>query len=189
LGADIVMHAATKYLNGHSDVVAGTLTTKTKDAMWERICQSLSSMGAVLGPFEAWLLQRGMRTLPIRVKAASASAMTLAEKLQAHPKILDVLYPGLPTFNGHKIAAKQMTGGFSGMLSIRVKGGETAAIACAAKVTLWQRATSLGGVESLLEHRASVEGPSSPVPVDLLRLSVGLEHVEDLFDDLNAALG
>lgn len=188
LGADLVMHSATKYLNGHSDVVAGALVTAAKDELWTRIRTNLSGVGGVLGPFEAWLLQRGMRTLPIRVKAASAAAADLADRLQKHPKILDVLYPGLPLFPGHDIAAKQMIGGFSGMLSIRIKGGEAAAIRTAAHVELWQRATSLGGVESLIEHRASIEGPTSPAPPDLLRLSVGLESVDDLFRDLDQAL-
>jgi len=189
LGADIVMHSATKYLNGHSDVVAGALTTAREDEMWSRIRGNLARFGGILGPFEAWLLQRGMRTLPIRVKAACASAMDLAQRLAAHPDIAEVLYPGLPGFKGFDLAKRQMQGGFGGMLSIRVKGGERAAIAAAAKVELWKRATSLGGVESLIEHRASVEGPTSPVPGDLLRLSVGLEAVDDLYDDLVQALG
>jgi cystathionine gamma-synthase len=188
LGADLVMHSATKYLNGHSDVVAGALVTKRKDEFWTRIAANLAGVGGVLGPFEAWLLQRGMRTLPLRVKAASATALQLAQRLSAHPAVVEVLYPGLPGFAGHQVAARQMTGGFGGMLSIRVKGGEAAAIAAAAKVELWQRATSLGGVESLIEHRASIEGPTSPVPPDLLRLSVGLEAVDDLYDDLDQAL-
>jgi cystathionine gamma-synthase len=189
LGADIVMHSATKYLNGHSDVIAGALVTARKeDDFWTRIRTNLAGIGGVLGPFEAWLLQRGMRTLPIRVKTASAGAMALAQRLEDHPRIAEVLYPGLPSFAGHALAARQMSGGFGGMLSIRVKGGEAAAIGTAARVTLWQRATSLGGVESLIEHRASIEGPTSPVPADLLRLSVGLEAVDDLFDDLDQAL-
>jgi cystathionine gamma-synthase len=188
LGADIVMHSATKYLNGHSDVVAGAVVTKKKDEFWDRIRTNLSGVGGVLGPFEAWLLQRGMRTLPIRVKAACAGAMDLAQRLSNHAAVSQVLYPGLPHFPGHAIAARQMRGGFGGMLSIRVKKGEAAAIATAAQVKLWQRATSLGGVESLIEHRASVEGPTSPVPPDMLRLSVGLESPDDLYDDLVQAL-
>ncbi len=188
LGADIVMHSATKYLNGHSDVVAGTLTTARQDAFWGRIRQVLTRHGAVLGPFEAWLLQRGMRTLFVRVRAAAAAAQRLAERLQAHGRVDSVLYPGLPGFPGHDLAARQMQGGFGAMLSIRVKGGAAAAIATAAEVRLWKRATSLGGVESLIEHRASIEGPTTPVPADLLRLSVGLEAADDLFDDLDQAL-
>ncbi|PKU26626.1 trans-sulfuration enzyme family protein [Telmatospirillum siberiense] len=188
LGADIVMHSATKYLNGHSDVVAGTLTTAKQDEFWARIRQVLVRHGGILGPFEAWLLQRGMRTLFVRVKAAAASAQRLAERLAAHGKVSAVLYPGLPGFPGHDLAARQMRGGFGAMLSIRVKAGEAAAIGTAANVDLWKRATSLGGVESLIEHRASIEGPSSPVPSDLLRLSVGLEAADDLFDDLDQAL-
>jgi cystathionine gamma-synthase len=188
LGADIVMHSATKYLNGHSDVVAGTLTTSAEDDFWTRIKAVQSQSGGVIGPFEAWLLQRGLRTLFPRVRWQSASALTLAERLSIHPAVAEVLYPGLPGFPGHALAKRQMNGGFGGMLSIRVKGGHADAIAVAAGVTLWKRATSLGGVESLIEHRASIEGPTSPVPDDLLRLSVGLEAADDLFVDLDQAL-
>ena len=188
LGADIVMHSATKYLNGHSDVVAGALVTAQKDDFWTRIRGNLARIGGILGPFEAWLLQRGMRTLPLRVKAACAGAMDLAQRLSNHAEVSEVLYPGLPGFAGHQIAKRQMQGGFGGMLSIRVRKGEAAAIATAANVALWQRATSLGGVESLIEHRASIEGPSSPVPTDLLRLSVGIESPDDLYEDLAKAL-
>ena len=189
LGADIVMHSATKYLNGHSDVLAGALATRAKDEIWSRIAAIRSQHGAVLGPFEAWLLLRGMRTLDVRVKTASQSAAVLASRLAVHPKVAGVLYPGLPGHPGHDLAARQMQGGFGGMLSVRVEGGESAAIAAAARVELWKRATSLGGVESLIEHRASVEGPDSPCPPDLLRLSVGLEDPEDLYTDLHRALG
>jgi cystathionine gamma-synthase len=195
LGADIVMHAATKYLNGHSDVIAGTLTTREDSPLWLRIRSIRAQLGGVLGPFEAWLLTRGMRTLFPRVRTACASAQTIAEHFARHPRILEVLYPGLPSFPGHAIAAKQMRGGFGGMLSIRIRGtdrgsasGEAAAIATAAHVELWKRATSLGGVESLVEHRASIEGAGTPVPSDLLRLSVGLEAADDLIADLESAL-
>jgi cystathionine gamma-synthase len=195
LGADIVMHAATKYLNGHSDVIAGTLTTREDSALWQRIRPLRAQLGAVLGPFEAWLLTRGMRTLFPRVRTACASAQRIAEHLSAHPRILEVLYPGLPSFRGHATAARQMHGGFGGMLSIRVRGadgtpasGEAAAIATASRVELWKRATSLGGVESLVEHRASIEGAGTPVPADLLRLSVGIEDSGDLIADLDTAL-
>ncbi|MCG5240324.1 trans-sulfuration enzyme family protein [Azospirillum doebereinerae] len=188
LGADIVMHSATKYLNGHSDVIAGTLTTARKDEAWARIKAVQTQQGGILGSFEAWLLQRGLRTLFARVRWQSAAAQGLAERLSAHPAVSDVLYPGLPGFPGHGIAARQMTGGYGGMLSIRVKAGAPAAIATAAGVTVWRRATSLGGVESLIEHRASIEGPTSPVPGNLLRLSVGLEAPDDLFEDLDRAL-
>jgi len=189
LGADLVMHSATKYLNGHSDVVAGTLITARDDAYWARIKTVLGQGGGVIGPFEAWLLQRGLRTLFPRVRWQSASAAILAEKLAAHPNIAQVLYPGLAGFPGHDLAKRQMQGGFGGMLSIRVKGGAAAAIGVAARLKVWTRATSLGGVESLVEHRASIEGAGSPVPPDLLRLSVGLEAVDDLWADLVEALG
>ena len=188
LGADIVMHSATKYLNGHSDVIAGSLTTACKDAFWERICAARSGGGAILGGFEAYLLLRGMRTLFPRVERACRSAQHIAERLAKHPRVREVLYPGLPGYRGHEIAARQMTGGFGGMLSIRVAGGAEAAVAVAARVEVWQRATSLGGVESLIEHRASIEGADSPAPPDLLRLSVGIEDPGDLIADLDAAL-
>jgi len=189
LGADIVMHSATKYLNGHSDVIAGSLTTARKDEFWQRIVAARSGYGAILGSFEAYLLLRGMRTLYPRVERACRSAQLIAERLAGHKRVLEVLYPGLPGAQGHEVAARQMQDGFGGMLSIRVKGGEAAAIATAARVEIWKRATSLGGVESLLEHRASVEGTGSPVPPDLLRLSVGIEDPDDLIADLETALG
>jgi cystathionine gamma-synthase len=186
--ADIVMHSATKYLNGHSDVIAGALATARPDALWERIRRNRSTLGQILGPLEAFLLIRGMRTLPLRVQAASASAMELAERLSRHEAVAKVLYPGLPGHPGHEIAGRQMSGGFGGMLSIRVRGGEAAAVGVAARVELWKRATSLGGVESLIEHRASIEGEGSPCPPDLLRLSTGIEDPDDLFADLDRAL-
>jgi cystathionine gamma-synthase len=187
-GADIVMHSATKYLNGHSDVVAGALATSRSDALWERIARNRSMLGQILGPLEAFLLIRGIRTFPLRVSTACASAMELAERLVGHPAVADVLYPGLPGHPGHDVARRQMSGGFGGMLSIRVHGGESAAVATAARVELWKRATSLGGVESLIEHRASIEGVGSPCPPDLLRLSTGIEDPDDLFADLDLAL-
>ena len=188
LGADIVMHAATKYLNGHSDLIAGALVTGRLDEYWERLRLIRAQLGATLGSVEAWLLLRGMRTLYPRVEWAARSAARLAERLSAHPEIIEVLYPGLPNSPDHVVAARQMIGGFGGMLSVRTRGGEAAAIATAAKVALWKRATSLGGVESLIEHRASVEGQGTPCPPDLLRLSVGIEATADLFDDLDRAL-
>jgi cystathionine gamma-synthase len=188
LGADIVMHSATKYLNGHSDVIAGALATARADGLWARIGTIRTGHGALLGPFEAWLLLRGLRTLDVRVRAQAQAAMQLATRLAQHGEVDGVLYPGLAGHPGHAVAARQMAGGFGGMLSIRVKGGEQAAIAAAARVNLWKRATSLGGVESLIEHRASIEGPTSPCPADLLRLSVGLEDADDLYADLDRAL-
>jgi cystathionine gamma-synthase len=188
LGADLVMHSATKYLNGHSDIIAGALVTRADDEHWQKIKVLRAQMGATLGSFESWLLLRGMRTLYPRVRTACANAMVLAERLSANSNVSQVLYPGLKNFPGHAIAAKQMTGGFGGMLSIRVKAGEAAAIATAARVEIWKRATSLGGTESLIEHRASVEGAGSPCPPDLLRLSAGIEDVEDLVADLEQAL-
>jgi cystathionine gamma-synthase len=189
LNADIVMHSGTKYLNGHSDVVAGALVFARKDALFERAMRLRSTLGAILGPFEAALLLRGMRTLHVRVRHQCASAAAIARHFAADARIAEVLYPGLATHPAHGIAARQMRGGFGGMLSLRVKAGESAAIATAAKVAIWKRATSLGGVESLIEHRASVEGAGSPCPPDLLRLSVGLESVDDLIGDLDQALG
>lgn len=188
LGADLVMHSATKYLNGHSDVIAGALVTRANDADWENLKLARVQFGSVLGPFEAWLLLRGMRTLFPRVRAAVANAQMIAERLAENLHVAEVLYPGLGNFPGHNVAARQMRGGYGAMLSIRVKGGERAAIDTAARVRLWKRATSLGGVESLVEHRASVESPESPVPRDLLRLSVGIEDGNDLLADLEQAL-
>ncbi len=188
LGADIVMHAATKYLNGHSDVIAGALVCAKQDEFWARITRVRREHGMILGPFEAYLLVRGMRTLDLRVKAACANALELATRFEQHPLVAQVLYPGLASHPQHALAQRQMQGGFGGMLSLRVKGGEAAAIAVAARVKLWKRATSLGGVESLIEHRASIEGAGSPCPPDLLRLSCGVEDVEDLYRDLDVAL-
>jgi cystathionine gamma-synthase len=192
-GADLVMHAGTKYLNGHSDLIAGVLVSRADDEAWKRIKQVRAQLGGTLGSFEAWLLLRGMRTLYLRVQRASQSAQRIAAHFAAHPLIEAVLYPGLPSSPGHAVAARQMSGGFGGMLSIRVKGrspggGEAAAIATAAQVALWKRATSLGGTESLVEHRASVEGAGTPAPSDLLRLSVGIEDAGDLIADLEQAL-
>jgi cystathionine gamma-synthase len=187
-GADIVMHSATKYLNGHSDLVMGALITREKDHYWGKLTATRSKIGSVPGSFEAWLLLRGMRTLFLRVKSACTNAQALAEHFAKHPRVAEVLYPGLKSHAGHAIAARQMTGGFGGMLSIRIKGGEQAAIATAARVKIWKRATSLGGTESLIEHRASVEGKGSPCPPDLLRLSAGIEDAADLIADLEQAL-
>jgi cystathionine gamma-synthase len=159
---------------------------------WQKIRAVRGQIGGILGPFEAWLLTRGMRTLYPRVRTACASAQRIAEHFEGHPLVAQVLYPGLKSFAGHEVAARQMQGGFGGMLSLRVKGrngaGEAAAIATAANVRLWKRATSLGGVESLIEHRASIEGAGTPVPSDLLRLSVGIEDAGDLVADLENAL-
>ena len=188
LGADLVVHSATKYLNGHSDVLAGAVVTARLDPLWERIRSWRRNAGSMLGPFEAWLLQRGMRTLFVRVRRASETALALAQRLEGHPALKAVLYPGLPSHPGYEIAARQMQGGFGGMLSIRVAGDAEQALAVTAAARVFKRATSLGGVESLIEHRLSTEGPSSPVPGDLLRLSVGLETPEDLLADLTAAL-
>jgi len=188
LGADIVMHAATKVLNGHSDVVAGVLCAREDDEFWNRVKTVRKGQGGILGPFESYLLMRGLRTLHVRQERQSASAMELAQRLSAHPLVARVLYPGLPQHPGHDIAARQMENGFGYMLSVQVTGGEAAAIKTAAHVGLYKRATSLGGVESLIEHRASIEGAGSPCPTDLLRLSTGIEHLEDLYADLDQAL-
>lgn len=188
LGADLVVHAATKALNGHGDVLAGALVTKDSDERWDGLRAHRHDTGPVLGAFEAWLLLRGMRTLDLRVRRASASALRIAETLVGHPAVHTVLYPGLITHPGHAIAARQMVGGFGSMLSLRLRGGRAAALECAGRLGVFVRATSLGGFESLVEHRATVEGPTSPVPDDLLRLSVGLEDPEDLLADLSQAL-
>lgn len=186
-GCDLVVHSATKYLNGHSDVVAGVAATARVDEAWERIRRTRLDHGGFLGPFDAYLLLRGLRTLDLRVTTQSRSAQLLAERLSRHPAVRVVLYPGLANHSGHAVAARQMTGGFGGMLSIRF-GSRADAIAVAGAVRLWRRATSFGGTESLIEHRASIEGEGSPCPDDLLRLSVGLEDPEDLYRDLAQAL-
>lgn len=188
LGADLVVHSATKYLNGHSDLLAGLIVAAAETELWQRLRTLRHDEGAILGAFEAWLLLRGLRTLEVRLRRQCGSAMHLAAALERHPRIERVLYPGLPSHKGHTLAARQMSGGFGGMLSILVRGGAEAAIATAAAVQVWKRATSLGGVESLIEHRASIEGPDSPAPPGLLRLSVGLEDPRDLLADLERAL-
>ncbi|WP_242480317.1 trans-sulfuration enzyme family protein [Rhodovibrio sodomensis] len=189
LGADLVFHAATKSLNGHSDVVAGALVTDDPDAeIWQRIRANRANVGAILGPFEAWLLLRGMRTLYLRVPRASGNAMSIARHFDGHPKVAEVLYPGLETHPGHGIAAMQMQDGFGAMLSLRVNGGRKSALKVLGACKRFVRATSLGGVESLIEHRATIEGQDSPVPDDLLRLSVGIEDIQDLIADLEQAL-
>lgn len=188
-GADIVMHSATKGINGHSDVLAGSLATNAPDtARWQMIQSDRDEAGAVIGPMEAWLLTRGMRTLPLRMREMSRNAMALAEYLSDHPRVETVLYPGLADHPGHAIAARQMSGGFGGLLSFVVKGGAEAALGAAGRLQLFHRATSLGGVESLVEHRHTIE-PHTGIPEGLLRLSVGIEAVEDLRDDLGQALG
>ena len=188
LGADIVMHSATKYLNGHSDVLAGVLVCARQNDFWLRLKAVRTSLGGILSPRDAAQLIRGMRTLKLRVDQSCKSAMAIASHFDQHSKVSSVLYPGLPRHSGHDVACRQMSGGFGGMLSIRIKGGQSHAINVAAGVKLWKRATSLGGVESLIEHRASIEGMGTPVPDDLLRLSVGIEDVDDLIDDLEQAL-
>ncbi len=188
LGADLVMHSATKYLNGHSDMVGGALVTARQDGFWQGLAAIRHDGGGILGAFEAWLLLRGMRTLFPRVETACRNALAVAEHFHGHAEVAEVLYPGLPSAPDHDLAARQMRGGFGGMLSLRLRGGEVQAVAVAARVTLWARATSLGGVESLIEHRASIEGPDTPVPGDLLRLSCGIEAAADLIADLESAL-
>ena len=178
-GADLVMHSATKQLNGHADVLAGALVTARRDDFWDRIVHDRGCRGAVLGPFEAWLLLRGMRTLFLRVPRSAASAQLIAERLASHPAVVEVFYPGLTSHPDHAVAARQMSGGFGMLLSFRVAGGAAEARRVAGVLRLFKNATSLGGVESLVEHRAPVEGPGTPVPDDLLRLSIGIEAVAE----------
>jgi cystathionine gamma-synthase len=188
LGADVVFHAVTKYLNGHSDVLGGVLVTAGDTPRWEEIAGLRNLMGTMLAPIEAWMLIRGLRTLFVRVRQASATALALAQHLEAHAKVEAVLYPGLPSHPGHGVAAGQMQGGFGGMMSVLVKGGEAEALHVVKGLKVFLPATSLGGVESLAEHRRTIEGPASPVPGNLIRLSIGLEAVEDLMGDLDQAL-
>ncbi len=187
-GADIVFHSATKYLNGHSDVIAGILVTAKMDDRWEEIKLVRTLSGGILGPFEAWLLLRGMRTLFLRFDKASANALQLARHFEGHSNLQQVLYPGLESHPGYDIAKRQMTQGYGGMLSLLVDGGAGQAKRIAGNCRLFVPATSLGGVESLIEHRASVEGPHSAVPQNLLRLSIGIENCQDLINDLEQSL-
>ncbi len=188
LGADIVMHSATKAMNGHSDVLGGVLSTKQETPVWEAIRTDRADAGAVMGPFEAWLLLRGLRTLPLRVERMSENAMRIARHLADHPAVEDVFYPGLETHQGHEIAKRQMQGGYGGLLSVLVKGDKENALRVTGRLELFLRATSLGGVESLVEHRFSVESHTG-LPENLLRLSVGIEDGGDLIADLDQALG
>ncbi len=188
LGADYVFHSATKYINGHSDVVAGAVITAKQDMRWERLCKVRAQHGGILGTFESWLLLRGMRTMHIRVERACENAMRIAQHFEGYSGVREVLYPGLASHPHHEIAARQMTGGFGGMLSIRFEGGREAAAKIMGRMKRFVRATSLGGVESLVEHRALVEGENSPVPDDLLRFSIGIENIDDLIEDIEQAL-
>ncbi len=189
LGADLAVHSTTKYLGGHSDVTGGIVVAANadEDSLFSEIRRIQEDGGAVPSPFDCWLILRGIRTLPYRMRAHCANAGRLAAFLNEHPGVRQVFYPGLPGHPGHDIAARQMSA-FGGMLSFRVRGGMDAAFRVAARVNLFTRATSLGSYESLIEHRASVEGPASATPDDLLRVSVGLEHPDDLIADLEQAL-
>ena len=170
-------------------MLAGALVTNEPEAaLWQAAIVERHSSGPILGAFEAWLLVRGMRTVHLRVRAASATALELAGRLSQHPKVERVRYPGLPSDPGHTVSTRQMSGGFGGMLSFEVAGGAEAALRVVSGLRLILPATSLGGVESLIEHRATVEGANSDVPKGLLRLSVGVEHVDDLWADLVAGL-
>ncbi|MEM9107804.1 MAG: PLP-dependent transferase, partial [Pseudomonadota bacterium] len=189
LGADLVMHSATKALNGHSDLLGGVVSTADPDSeAWTFICEERQIAGAVLGSFEAWLLLRGLRTLALRVERMNANTIALAKYLETHPKIDAVLYPGLTAHPHHDLAKSQMTGGFGSLMSIQVKGGKDEALRVAGSLDVFQRATSLGGTESLVEHRFTIEGETSAIPENLLRLSVGIEHEADLVSDLDQAL-
>jgi cystathionine gamma-synthase len=196
LGADLILHSTTKYFGGHCDVLGGVVVSKVEDDFFKRIRSIQYEGGAVPSPFDCWLILRGMRTLPWRMRAHSGNAMKVADFLSRHSKVARVHYPGLKSHPGHEIAAKQMSIRsanvqdklFGGMLSFEVKDGRDAAISLAAKTKIFTRATSLGGVESLIEHRASIEGAGTTSPEGLLRLSIGLENADDLIEDLDQAL-
>ncbi len=188
LGADLVMQSATKYLNGHSDVLAGSLSTRDQNERWAEMEYVRMATGAVLHPLDAWLLLRGMRTLAVRFKEISANALLVAEHFANHPKVDRVLYPGLKTHPAHSLAQRELQGGFGGMMAIEVRGGLAEAKRVSEAVKLVIRATSLGSVESLVEHRFPLEGDITPVPENLLRLSIGIEDPGDLIDDLEQAL-
>ncbi len=187
LGADLIVHATTKYLGGHSDVLGGAVVTKVRDQLFDRIRAIQATGGAVPSPFDCWLVLRGIRTLPYRMRAHSEHALAVATFLARHPRVEAVHYPGLPTHPGHAIATRQMRS-FGGMVSVQVAGSSARALAVAAKVRVFTRATSFGGTESLIEHRASIEGAGTRTPENLLRLSIGLENAEDLVEDLDQAL-
>lgn len=186
-GADIVMHSTTKYLGGHSDVLGGALVTKRINTLWEKIRTVQHLSGAVPAPFDCYMTVRGIKTLPYRMKGHNANALSLAEYLEQHPKVERVYYPGLNSHPQHELAKRQLCG-YGGMLSFLVKDGEKAAQNVCNKVKIFTQATSLGGVESLIEHRASIEGPDTLTPKNLIRVSVGLENIEDLIADLKQAL-
>ena len=187
LGADVIVHATTKYLGGHGDVLGGIVITKNDDDFFQRIRGVQTYGGAVPSPFDCWLVLRGVRTLPYRIRAQSENASKVAAFLSRHVEVEAVHYPGLKSHQGHETAARQMAS-FGGMTSFQVKGNRESAMAVAAKVEIFTRATSLGGPESLIEHRASIEGPGTQTPENLLRLSIGLENVDDLTEDLARSL-
>ena len=187
LGCDMVMHATTKYLGGRSDVLGGAVVSRLNDEHFAQLRTAQLYGGAVPSPFDCWLVMRSLPTLPYRMQAHCANAQKVAEFLQQHAKVSVMHYPGLPDNPFHAVASRQMSG-FGGMLSFEVKGGKDSAMALAANVEIFTRATSLGGVESLIEHRASIEGPDSKTPQGLLRVSIGLENADDLIDDLSSAL-
>lgn len=189
LGADLSVHSATKALNGHSDLLGGVVTARDASSeAWEFIKEERQAAGAVLGSFETWLLLRGLRTLSLRVERMNSNTMALAEHLLTHPKMESILYPGLAGHPHHSLAKEQMTGGFGSLMSVLVKGGKEETLKVAGALKLFQRATSLGGTESLAEHRYTIEGDGSGVPENLLRLSIGIEHISDLIADLDQAL-
>lgn len=188
LGADLVIHSSTKYFGGHSDVLGGCVVVKEQNEITERLREFQTIGGVVPSPFDCWLLFRSMATLPIRVREQSKSAAIIANMLNEHPKIEKVFYPGLKSHINHDVAVRQMTGSFGGMLSVLVKGGEPAAMNFAGKLKIFKHATSLGGVESLIEHRLSAEGEMVKSPDNLMRISVGVENVDDLVNDLKQAL-
>ncbi|MCJ8209505.1 PLP-dependent aspartate aminotransferase family protein [Mucilaginibacter sp. RS28] len=188
LGADLVMHSTTKYLSGHSDITGGVLITPVKDEWWEKIRQIQQLGGAIPSPLDCYMLTRSIKTLPYRMRGHVQNAQLLAEYLEKHPKVEEVMYPGLPSHPQYELAKKQMNYA-GGMLSFVVRGGKEEAFKVAASCKIFTHATSLGGVESLIEQRASNEGPDSTLPQNLLRVSVGLEHIDDLIEDIAAALG
>ena len=188
LGADMVMHSTTKYLGGHSDILGGAIISREKTPLFDRIRTIQTTAGAVPSPFECWLLLRGMKTLALRVRSQASHALSIAEYLASHAKVESVLYPGLPSHPSYEITCRQMRGGYGGLLSFLVKGSDKEALEMTSHLKLIARATSLGAVETTIDHRYSVEPPGTPTPKNLLRLSVGIEHIDDLLEDLEQAL-
>ena len=184
LGVDLVFHSSTKFFGGHSDILGGCVIVKKINEISQRLREFQVTGGVVPSPFDCWLLNRSLATLSLRLERQVKNALAIVNFLKTHPRVEKIYYPGLPDHPNHAIAKKQMNGNFGSMISIQIKGGEKEAIRLAGSVKIFKHATSLGGVESLIEHRRTAEGQSPKSPANLLRLSIGVEYIDDLIDDL-----